>query len=626
MTEIIYILDEFVDLKKIDFDKINLKTTKFFSLDFSIHNALKKMKIIHTISDDFLDLKTRDQIFEKVIEWHNWYNNIKSDLDFNGINLLSMLDTNEFHTYVIHRLIQFQTIKNILKNEKPQKIFSPHSLSSIITSFIDSSKISILNGAEDKEKLAWDELNIILKIGPFPLPIKISRKKYNYLKNLFEKIVGDFFHLWFDPKKNSKIILFLEFNPSVYDELVNSFKNHETSPVFLNLRRSAVWNFASINALRKNNAKIVNIQKLLDSKTKNSLNNFHRKFVEKFNEFWKNDESLLKQFVFDGVSLWPSIKHVLIKTYEKRLYEYLTLISLGINFFKTQNIQCVVSLNEVGETEKAILNLPNNLKPSILLEHGFANYLPEISMFDSPSYYNLLRDKIAVWGEFQKNYLCDVKKIPEDKILTIGSPRHDNFFRKIDDTHVHKTKKTLLLTTHPIMDLIGRGGILDYEKFEFFLRNLINAKKTFSDLDLIVKLHPSPDPQHEHTKNFLKKLDPTIKIFQTTPILDLINDSDAMINVSEFYSPSTSIMESMILNKPVVYVSLYEKEIPFDFIKKNAVLSISADTDLPKAIHDILYNENKREEIINNAQSFLNDYLSNPGTSSKNFSKVLSSL
>ena len=99
-----------------------------------------------------------------------------------------------------------------------------------------------------------------------------------------------------------------------------------------------------------------------------------------------------------------------------------------------------------------------------------------------------------------------------------------------------------------------------------------------------------------------------------------------MINVSEFYSPSTAIMESMILNKPVVYVSLYEKEIPYDFIKKNAVLSIHADTDLSKSIYDILYNENKREEIINNAQSFLNDYLSNPGTSSKNFSKVLSSL
>ena len=537
-----------------------------------------------------------------------------------------MLDTNEFHTYVIHRLIQFQTIKNILKNEIPKKIFSTHNLSLIISSFTHHSKISILNDIEDKEKLAWDELNIILKIGPFSLPVKISRKKYHFLKNSFEKIVGNFFHLWFDPKKNSKIILFLEFNPSVYDELICSFKNHEISPVFLNLRRSAVWNFASINALRKNNAKIVNIQKLLDSKTKISLNNFHREFIEKFDKFWKNDESLLKQFIFDEISLWPSIKDILIKTYEKRLFEYLTMITMGTKFFETQNIQCVVSLNEVGETEKAILNLPNNLKPSVLLEHGFVTYIPEISMFDPPSYYHLLRDKIAVWGESQKNYLCKVKKIPEDKILTVGSPRHDNFFKKIDNTHNVKTKKTLLLTTHPIMDLIGRGGILDHEKFEFFLRNLVNVKKTFSDLDLIVKLHPSPDPQHEYTKIFLKKLDPTIKIFQTTPILDLINDSDAMINVSEFYSPSTAIMESMILNRPVVYVSLYEKEIPYDFIKKNAVLSIHADADLSKSIYDILYNENKREEIINNAQSFLNDYLSNPGTSSKNFSKVLSSL
>jgi len=594
MTEIIYILDDFVDLEKINFDEIDPKTTKFFSLDYLVHKKLERKNVIHTIADDFLDLKTRDQIFEKVIEWHDWYNDFSSNLDFNGINLLSMLDTNEFHTYVIHRLIQFQTIINILKDEKPKKIFSSSNLSSILKSITPRNNILILNNIKNEEKLAWDELNIILKIGPFPLPIKISRKNYLRLKNLFEKFIGNFFNLWFDQKKNSEMILFLEFNPSTYDKLIHSFQNQKTVPVFLNFRRSAVWNLASINALRKNNAKILNIQKLLDSKTKKSLDEIHVKFKEKFEKFWKNEEKLSKKFIFNERSLWPSIKDILIKTYEKRLYEYLVLITLSKKIFETMNIQCVVSLNEVGETEKAILTLPDNLKHSVLLEHGFVTYMPEITMFDSLSYYHLLRDKIAVWGEPQKNYLCEIKKISEDKILTVGSPRHDNFFRKIDNTHVIRTKKTLLLTIHPIMDLIGRGGILDHEKFEFFLKNLINTKKSFSGLDLIVKLHPSPDPQHEQTKIFLKKLDPTIKIFQTTPILDLINDSDAMINVSEFYSPSTTIMESMILNKPVVYVSLYERELPFDFIKKNAVLSINVNTDLSKTIHDILYNENKR--------------------------------
>lgn len=626
MTEIIYILDDYVDVEKINFNEINFKTTKFFSLDYSVHNKLERKKIIHSITDDFLDLKTRDQIFEKVIEWHNWYDDFSPNLDFNEINLLSMLDTGEFHTYVIHRLIQFQTIKNILKNEKPKKIFSSSNLSSMLTSIGTCNNISILNSIKDEKKLGWDELNVILKIGPFPLSIKISRKKYHQLKNLFEKIIGNFFNLWFDQKNNSKIILFLECNPSIYDELIYSLQNQKISAVFLNFRRSAVWNLASINALRKNNAKILNVQKSLDTKTKKSLNKIYKKFIEKFDEFWKDEERLLKKFIFDEQSLWPSIKDVLIKTYEKRLYEYLVLITLGKNYFETLNIQCVVSLNEVGETEKAILNLPNNSKPSILLEHGFANYLPEISMFDSLSYYDLLRDKIAVWGESQKNYLCNVKKISEDRIFTIGSPRHDVFFRKIDNTKILKTKKTLLLTTHPIIDLVGRGGTLAHQKFEIFLRNLVNAKNTFSDIDLIVKLHPGPDIQHEYTKNFLQKLDPTIKIFQTSSILDLINSSDAMINVSEFYSPSTVIMESMILQKPVVYVSLLEKEFEFDFIKKNAVLRINADTDLSKILYDILYNENIREEIINNAQSFLKNYLSNPGTSSNNFAKILSSL
>lgn len=625
MNKTIYFLDKSTDIDDINFNNINNEDTKIFSLDHFIHKKLEEKKINHIIGENFLDKETRNKIYEKVVEVHKWYDDYNKNFDFNGINLLSMLDTNEFHTYVIQRLIQFQIIRNILVKEKPKKIFSTKNLQSILN-LLEISQFSLLNETVDKEKLAWDEFNIILKVNRFQLPIKISRKKYQNFKNIFEKIIGNIFGLWLNPKTNSKIILFLEFNPADYDDLICHLKKHDYCPTFLNFRRSAIWNWKSINTLRRNHGKIINEHKFIDSKRKESLEKTHQEFSKKLDEFWKTEDGIAKKFVFEGVPFWLAIKDMLKKSYENRLYEYLKLITLSKSFFEILNIHCTVSLNEVGETEKAILNVSNNQKSSILLEHGFANYIPEISKFDSLSYYHLLRDKIAVWGDIQKTYLINVKNIPNEKILVIGSPKHDYFFKNNLKQDIIKDKKTILLTTHPIIDLVGRGGTLAHQKFEKFLINLINVKKTFQNVELIVKLHPSPDPQHEYTKKFLQELDPTIKVFQSASIIDLIRISDVMINVSEFYSPSTAVMEAMILSKPIIYISLYEKEIPFEFITKNAVLSIDTESELEESIHTVLYDEQKRKELLINSQNFLKNYLNSPGHSSEKFAKILASI
>jgi hypothetical protein len=623
MNKSILLLENPNDLQYIDFKSLDISKTDIFSLNVNSHKELEKKNISHEMGDSLLSIIERDRIYEHVVSLHQWYNHFssKTELQFEGINILGMVDTAEFHSYVIHRILKIQTIKKILEKTKPSTILCSLSLKSLISS-LSSSKITFFGDETIPDKLEWDELNIILKLGSLSIPVKISNERYQIIKNFFENLTCNLFKLCHTQKNQNEIVLLVEMDPSLYSELISQLKNLNLEVVFLNHRRSAVWSRKAISSLKKNNAKLVKINNYLDSKKLLNIEEIQKNIIGEIEQLFNSDD-ISKIFIFDELLYWEHIKKLLLETFKKRIHDYILSISVAKSFFEQENVKCVLTLNEIGETEKSILNVKNNLKPSILLEHGFATYIPETSKFDSLSFYHLLRDKIAVWGEPQKQYLIQNKKILPENILTPGSIKHDAYSK---NTPKKLKKKTLLFTSHPIMEVIGRGDTEMYLKLELFLKRLIETKNKFPDLDLIVKLHPSPDPHHNYISSFLKKLDPNITILHSTPILDLINQCDIMINVSEFYSPSTSILESIILEKPVIYVSLFENELPFDFIKQGAVLSLSSDDDLEDPLKMILFDDLFRTELIKNSQKFLKFYLSNFGNASSELAKTIHSL
>ena len=52
--------------------------------------------------------------------------------------------------------------------------------------------------------------------------------------------------------------------------------------------------------------------------------------------------------------------------------------------------------------------------------------------------YSSFKDKIALWGNTQKEYLIAQHAISEERILTIGSPRHDIFFKNQNYQYNHR--------------------------------------------------------------------------------------------------------------------------------------------------------------------------------------------
>ncbi|WP_010192826.1 hypothetical protein [Candidatus Nitrosarchaeum limnium] len=416
--------------------------------------------------------------------------------------------------------------------------------------------------------------------------------------------------------------MFLEFDVGKYSEILKNLQDYDGQILLLNRRRPAFYNVNTIHLLQKLNCKILNTKNITNSDSK-LIEKLSEKYIKIITTIWENDSIFDEIFSLEGFSYWGFIKTPLLESYKNRMNEYVRTIFASKIIINNFDIRCIVSLNVVGETEKIVLGVNKNKINSILLEHAYANYVPEISRYDIFSMYSLFKDKIAVWGDTQKQYLIKQHNLDEKRILNVGSPRHDIFFMKEKSK---QKQRILLLTIHPISNISGQSTVDLYIKFEKLIINFCKIIKKIPNLQLIVKLHPSQIPHNVQILNLFKKIDSKIPVFLNKSILDLLLECDTLVNISpEGYDPSTVMMEALILKIPVMNVILDNSLYDFQYVKDNAILNVLDPLEIEKNLHGILFDESIRNNLIKNGQKHIDNYLVNHGTASIFFTNILKS-
>ena len=628
MTKTFVFIDDTSEFYKLSKNLINSSEAKIFSFNITVHKFLEDKKIEHEIAESYLSKEDHFKIFDTTVSLWEWHKSesIDKEFQYEGINILGLLETGEFHHFLVREIYKFFIIKRIVEKEKPDKIFANNQFKNIISELTNNNHISI-NQIDTKKYnflIYWDKISYEFHLGKIPIGIQLSRKNYQRIKNFFESIICKLFSFDLKPNENKKIILFVGFNPLQYSELFENLKNYEGIVSLLNYKRPAIWNMDSLNFLRKSNCKLIRMENFLNASDKRLISHLVIDYLEKLERLWA-DIYLENKFTVEGITIWPFIKEILIETFRKRMYEYITLIFFSKKILTKTNLGCIVTLNLFGESEKAILNLNKNNKPSILLEHGFTNYVPEISRFDITSGLDIFKDKIAVWGNIQKQYLVNVLKIPEKKILVVGSPRHDKFFRQIFSTKTDSVR-TVLITPGLFDPTNAQSSTFSYLRLENLLRKTFKIFESFQNVKLIIKLHPAQNPDVEYIKKLINQLNPDVMIYHTEPIQKILEYCDTVVNIHTEVLPSTVLLEALIMEKPIMNISLVDENYNFQFIKDNTVLQVTDKSDLEKHFKTILYDEDLRKELIKNAQKHLQSYLSNQGKASKHFAEILKSL
>ena len=624
-SKVLVLLDSTFQYSKADIKKDHAKIIAF---DVPTHHNLSSLDISHSLSDDYLKRAEREELYDFVISMYNWYTNVpeSKDLEFDGVNLLSLMSPLEFHEYFLSNLITFFSIKNIIEQEKPHEIFLTGRLSKFLDSFFDKKHITVLNdpnliydkGGQDKGFTA-DQIELRFNVFSKPVSMYISKKTYSKLKNIYENTICSFFNLWFNPHKQEKGVLLLEFNPAVYNELLTNLNSTGKPIILLNKRRSAIWNKESLKILKKcTNCKILNDKKFLNSNDKSNLSELKKRYHLNLQNLWQNEKLFQRLFSKSGISFWHIVKKKMIDLHYNRLDEYIEYLFTVKKALESLNLDSIVMLNETGETETAVLKINKSKISTFLLQHAFARFVPDFLdeqwRYEDQRMVSFQSDKFLIWGKTDFEFFSKFG-IREDKLIITGSPRHDSFSI---EHGLSSSKKLILLTLTPITDRTGLADINLAIKYEKLLKKLLDFIKQSNNIDIIIKLHPGENWHNSSLVNFFQKNYHNIPVYQTRSPKGLIQSSDLVININnEIYDHSTIMLEAMVLQKPVLQISLDNQFQNSDYDSGNPILALSYEADWEKYIKKILFEKNFSEQMILNSNIHLKNFLSFQDNASK---------
>ena len=610
-----------------EFKKFSMENTTFVAADYETHKKLADSNTKHELLDNYLQKKERLELYDFVLSKYTWYENLsrKSDFEFNNINILSLMSSLEFHEFVLTVLIKLFSIKNIISNKSPNEIFVSEKFLKYVELVQDKNKIHTFDSNLNNEKsFLTNKIELRFNILSKPCTFYISKKNYSSLKKIYENFFCKINNLWLDKKTSKEIILLVEFNTSAYEEMIRTLSKSKKQVVVLNRRRSAIWNKNSIGILKSNNVKILDPEKFFDLHTDPEFALEHKRLNENLHELWKSKE-LFSIFSMKEISFWPLIKDRLKKIYDYRLDDYLKFIFQSRNFLTQLNIKKIICLGESGETENVLLQSVENDVDSILLQHSFLRYNPELKKlqwkYEDQNMLGLTCKKFFLWGNSDLNYFLENSKIQKDQLIISGSPRHDQFLQIKSSINSH-TIKNILVTLSPISERSGLGDTNLIIKYNYFLEKIFKILNEFNDLKITVKLHPGENPHNSILIDFLKNQS-NITVFQIKNPNELIKKSDLMINISpELYDSSTIMLEGLLLRKPVIQLSLDDELSKVEPLK-SPIIQISEIEHFEQVISKIINDEIYRKEIIEQISNKLNDYLSFQGNSNAKFFEII---
>ena len=619
------ILDSSIQLD--EFKKFSMENTTFVAADYETHKKLVDSNTKHELLDNYLQKKERLELYDFVLSKYTWYENLsrKSDFEFNSINILSLMSSLEFHEFVLTVLIKLFSIKNIISSKSPNEIFVSEKFLKYVKLVHDKNKIHTFDSNLNNEKsFLTNKIELRFNILSKPCTFYISKKNYSSLKKIYENFFCKINNLWLDKKTSKEIILLVEFNTSAYEEMIRTLSKSKKQVVVLNRRRSAIWNKNSIGILKSNNVKILDPEKFFDLHADPEFALEHKRLNENLHELWESKE-LFSIFSMKEISFWSLIKDRLKKIYDYRLDDYLKFIFQSRNFLTQLNIKKIICLGESGETENVLLQSVENDVDSILLQHSFLRYNPELKKlqwkYEDQNMLGLTCKKFFLWGNSDLNYFLENSKIQKDQLIISGSPRHDQFLQIRSSTNSH-TIKNILVTLSPISERSGLGDTNLIIKYNYFLEKIFKILNEFNDLKITVKLHPGENPHNSILIDFLKNQS-NITVFQIKNPNELIKKSDLMINISpELYDSSTIMLEGLLLRKPVIQLSLDDELSKVEPLK-SPIIQISEIEHFEQVISKIINDEIYRKEIIEQISNKLNDYLSFQGNSNAKFLEII---
>ena len=604
----IVLFESSTNLKNIE-KFISKNDSIIITFDYKSHELLTLRKVSHKVSDSFLDEKDIRFLQKETYRLTKWFETKVSDsITYDNINLGELFYI-DFYFILLPIMKKFFEVMRIIKKYPNARFFASSDHYDIIKQF--SQSVISLGGKKLSTRFYLDMISNRFEIGGKNFTINLSKKRYNSLKKLSEKIMIKKIQKM-NPSK--KTILFTEFDPLRYSKIFSPELRDTSNILLYNRRRPTIWNLQSLSILKKSGCGIISEDNLMDKTLSSSIKK-NSELSENFIQSLLDHEDFLESFFsINEISFWSSIRSSFIQLCKIRFKNALSEIMLAKKLFEKFTPSAVIVLSEMGFQEQILIQVAKKFQTSvILLQHGI-NF-DDKAAFEANQFLGVIpnhSDKIAVWGQVDKKYLEECK-IPLKKIQIIGNPYFDKLFEENNQTLAENKGFVLLAAQSPnVGSFVIDAEIKTMEKYLEAIRTICKTVLK-TDKELVIKLHP--DPSELDITPFVKKIDPKIRVIKAGSISDLIRTCDTLVTIDI----STVTLEAQIFEKPVISVSVKNYNIGDDncsfFKSKSCIRTELQNFDMN--FNRLLQDQEFKHETINRGKKYVNDCLSNQGNASR---------
>lgn len=362
------------------------------------------------------------------------------------------------------------------------------------------------------------------------------------------------------------------------------------------------------------------IRRLIKEKQKYFKKNLNA--IEKLADFSKK--------IFDNkeMPVWPIIKPVLfywIGDYSGKILSDIEGVKGLLKYFSINRVLVRASIS-LQPHFFIIPRIAKNLKISAVeLQHALEDN-------EKKSVFSRLNSQyLAGYGRLTKETYVRNHNIDPKRIIEIGSPRFDAYLNArlnhkekealFEKLNLSPERPIILFIVPPAVLTLSRAHYDTYEVKDLFAKISILQKK-IKGLQFILKLRPWP-----YYLNFYKKIQK--QLLPRGAVISHYEDVRNLIEISNLVIShnSTTVVEAIILEKPVILFGLRKADRNFEDFEKAGVLFRPEDNkEFIDDVRLLLFDKQRQHELLNNIHIFLkNNYLFD-GKSSQRIASFLDSL
>lgn len=537
---------------------------------------LKKQKIECKTPDMYFDKSDSSQLDIKALEFaKNWYKPFETELNYRCIPLGKMLEY-DFYFLFVDALRSIEIAKKIIGSDSPDIIFVPQNLklnepNTICYETLPKALEYLASTKNIQIKRTKDQFFIIPNFQySFKLKLKnlISRSAINAV-NLYRQHIFLQYH-----KNKSKIIFCLE----VYS--YNRISKKLNGNGYLSVK---IYPVRTKNEVSK-------------AKNKEIINLFEKQKETKYSDL---------QLEFEGIKTSFLLDHRFEQIFTSNFIQLIEYIEWAEELIQKFPVDILVSMEDVTPVKRSICRLfeIHNV-PSMIIQHGMVS--KDMSGFGVMP---IEARKQAVWGKASLDWHLERGNGLQE---ITGNPSFDQileFKKDFDGIKICQklgldvNKNTILITTGRFAGIESKYTI---ELEEKFIRGVFKSLKSFKSEQIIIKLHPAYQNKYKEIILDIAEEENISITIATNNLWDLLMISDVLIT-----STSTTGLEAMLFEKPVIIFDSEFQEDSVGYVSSGAAIGVSSQEGLITAINNCLHNENSLKNFRDARKKFIyeNNYL-----------------